>query len=231
MPEKLIDELLEAVWSMEEEEAEEQYRAGLGEAREKKTARHQLGDLLLGRGMKMAEEEGVALGLVTGGKGGLAFTEPGRHRARELIRRHRLAERLFHDVLDVSQREMESSACKLEHILSHQATNSVCILLGHPTTCPHDRPIPRGECCRQGLADVRPLAIRASQLRKGEEAMVAYIGTREESRMEKLAILGILPGSRIRLEQRRPSYILRVDETQLGLDDAIVEEIFVRHLP
>ena len=61
--------------------------------------------------------------------------------------------------------------------------------------------------------------------------MVAYIGTREESRMEKLAILGFLPGNRIRLEQRRPSYIVRVDETQLGLDDAIVEEIFVRHLP
>jgi DtxR family Mn-dependent transcriptional regulator len=230
MPERLIDELLEAVWNVEEE-AEEQRRARRGRAWEKKDAQRQMEELLSGKGMGRAGEEAIAQGLVTRGRGGLAFTEPGRHRARELIRRHRLAERLFHDVLDLSQREVESSACRLEHILSPQAANSVCILLGHPTTCPHGRSIPRGECCRQRLSDVRPLVIRASQLKLGEEAIVAYIGTQEESRMEKLAILGILPGNRIRLEQHRPSYIIRVDGTQLGLDDAIVEEIFVRRLP
>ncbi len=47
------------------------------------------------------------------------FTPAGELRARNVIRRHRLAERLFMDVLSIRDEvEIESSACKFEHILS-----------------------------------------------------------------------------------------------------------------
>jgi putative ABC transport system ATP-binding protein len=76
------------------------------------------------------------------------FTPAGEERARDVIRRHRLAERLFMDVLSIrDEDEIESSACKFEHILSHEVTDRMCTLLGHPTACPHGSPIPRGECC------------------------------------------------------------------------------------
>jgi DtxR family Mn-dependent transcriptional regulator len=69
-------------------------------------------------------------------------------RARIVIRRHRLAERLFIDVLSIrDEHEVEESACKFEHILSPEVTDSMCALLGHPTECPHGSPIPPGECC------------------------------------------------------------------------------------
>lgn len=90
------------------------------------------------------------IGLVKVENGEEQFTAPGEERARNVIRRHRLAERLFMDVLSIQDEiEVESSACKFEHILSPDVTDRICTLLGHPTACPHGSPIPHGECCTE----------------------------------------------------------------------------------
>jgi ABC-type glutathione transport system ATPase component len=76
------------------------------------------------------------------------LTDRGRKRAADIIRRHRLAERLFTDSLAMdSETEIEQQACKFEHILSPEATDKICSFLGHPRTCPHGAPIPPGACC------------------------------------------------------------------------------------
>jgi putative ABC transport system ATP-binding protein len=76
------------------------------------------------------------------------FTARGRQRAADIIRRHRLAERLFTDSLAMdSETEIEQQACKFEHILSPEATDKICAFLGHPRTCPHGAAIPPGQCC------------------------------------------------------------------------------------
>src|SRR5215831_8916966 len=73
------------------------------------------------------------------------LTARGRQRAADIIRRHRLAERLFTDSLALdSESEIEQQACKFEHILSPEATDKICTFLGHPQTCPHGAPIPGG---------------------------------------------------------------------------------------
>ncbi|HEX3105787.1 MAG TPA: ATP-binding cassette domain-containing protein [Terriglobales bacterium] len=77
------------------------------------------------------------------------LTARGRQRAADIIRRHRLAERLFTDSLAMdSETEIEQQACKFEHILSPEATEKICTFLGHPKTCPHGAPIPPGRCCK-----------------------------------------------------------------------------------
>ena len=76
------------------------------------------------------------------------LTTRGLKRAADIIRRHRLAERLFTDSLAMdSETEIEQQACKFEHILSPEATDKICSFLGHPRTCPHGAPIPPGPCC------------------------------------------------------------------------------------
>jgi len=76
------------------------------------------------------------------------LTDRGRKKAADIIRRHRLAERLFTDSLALdSETEIEQQACKFEHILSPEATEKICTFLGHPRTCPHGAPIPPGVCC------------------------------------------------------------------------------------
>jgi putative ABC transport system ATP-binding protein len=88
-------------------------------------------------------------GVSTGdGSGIVELTPRGRQRAADIIRRHRLAERLFTDSLALdSETEIEQQACKFEHILSPEATDKICAFLGHPRTCPHGAPIPPGTCC------------------------------------------------------------------------------------
>jgi ABC-type glutathione transport system ATPase component len=80
------------------------------------------------------------------------LTPRGRERAGSIIRRHRLAERLFTDSFAMdSESEIEQQACKFEHILSPEATDKICTFLGHPRTCPHGAPIPPGPCCGRNL--------------------------------------------------------------------------------
>src|ERR1022692_738301 len=88
------------------------------------------------------------IGLVELRDGEVAFTPRGEERARSVIRRHRLAERLFMDVLAIrDEGSIEKNACTFEHILSPEVTDRICTFLGHPRTCPHGSPIPEGDCC------------------------------------------------------------------------------------
>jgi putative ABC transport system ATP-binding protein len=77
----------------------------------------------------------------------IELTDRGRSRARDVIRRHRLAERLFKDTFRIDDHEAHSQACKFEHIISPELDERICSFLGHPTTCPHGNPIPPGDCC------------------------------------------------------------------------------------
>ena len=86
--------------------------------------------------------------LETNGAESVRFTAEGRARAASVIRRHRLAERLFMDTFALrDDQQVESNACTFEHILSPEATERICTFLGHPTSCPHGSPIPPGSCC------------------------------------------------------------------------------------
>jgi putative ABC transport system ATP-binding protein len=90
------------------------------------------------------------------------LTSRGRERAASIIRRHRLAERLFTDSLAMdSESEIEQQACKFEHILSPEATDKICTFLGHPRTCPHGAPIPPGPCCGRTVEHPVTVATRS----------------------------------------------------------------------
>lgn len=175
-------------------------------------------------------DELQAMGLVRRDGARVALTEEGERRARAVVRRHRLAERLFRDLLDLSEGTMESQACEFEHILSPEATDSVCTLLGHPPTCPHGKAIPQGECCGTYQRTVRPLVTGLRHLELGAAGRIVFIAPKFHDRMDRLASLGVIPGSEIRLHQRSPSYVIEVGETTIALDAEIAGEIFVKRL-
>jgi putative ABC transport system ATP-binding protein len=77
----------------------------------------------------------------------VSLTETGNRRARDVVRRHRLAERLFKDTFAIDDSEAHTQACKFEHIISPELDQRICTFLGHPKTCPHGNPIPPGDCC------------------------------------------------------------------------------------
>ncbi len=150
----------------------------------------------------------------------------GEKRARELVRRHRLSLRMFYDLFALDGAEAE--ACKFEHILSPEVTDSVCTLLGHPPNSPDGKPIPRGECCAMFKQEMKPLVAPLSDLMPGEKAKIVFITPGSHSRLDRLSAMGVVPGSIVKLHQKRPSYVIQLGETMVAVDKDITKEIFVK---
>ena len=121
----------------------------------------------------------------------IALTDKGSDAAKQIIRRHRLAERLLTDVLGMALGDIETGACEFEHILAPELVDSICTLLGHPRECPHGGKIPEGECCRKAVTTVSSVVRQLTEAQVGEEVKVAYVNTRSNSRMHKLSHLGL----------------------------------------
>ncbi|MEJ2719646.1 MAG: metal-dependent transcriptional regulator [bacterium] len=173
-------------------------------------------------------DDAVESGHVTKLNGHIELTEEGFRHATTIIRCNRLAERLLVDVLQVRDDLVESSACRLEHILSEEIAESICTLLGHPRTCPHGNPIPPGACCRRAKTDVQPIVKPLSALRPGEEGTVAYISSRFHVRLTRLASLGLMPGQVVVVKQVRPSFVVAYGETELAIEKDVADEIYLR---
>lgn len=210
-----IDEALELIWVLYEEGHEELSRFRLS-SDDSDTA--SLIDTLV--------QEGLAV--IDGDK--ILFTDSGKKKAKGLIRRQRLAERLFSDVFEMPDDTVLNDACRMEHILSEELTESVCTFLGHPPTCPHGKPIPRGECCKKFKVDVTPVVMRLSDFEVGSSGRITFIVPSDPSRISKLNSLGITAGSIIKFLQKTPSCILQIDETTVAIDPEIAKEIYIKKI-
>ncbi len=164
-------------------------------------------------------------------RGRATLLPEGRALAEGIIRRHRLAERLICDVLGSTVDESEDAACEFEHVLAEGIANSICTLLGHPRFCPHQRPIPEGDCCRQAREELKPIVVSSEQLSVGDSARVAYLSSGEQGRLLRLSALGITPGATIRLLQRWPSFVFQCDQTEIALEQNVARHIFVWQTP
>ncbi|MEE9152243.1 MAG: metal-dependent transcriptional regulator [Thermoplasmata archaeon] len=160
---------------------------------------------------------------------GIRLTKKGKEVAEGVIRRHRLAERLFHDLIRMNKRRMESAACQFEHILiSGEVEEGVCTLLGHPRECPHGRSIPRGLCCKERREKVGKVIHPLSELKRGQKGRVIYLQTQDRNILKKLMAMGVLPGRNIALIQRSPSYVFSIGRSQVVVDKEIASNIYVR---
>lgn len=212
IPEQRLDEGLELLYILRER-ASSEVRIFLKECSEREPE-----ELL---------EELERDGLVERDDDLLQLTATGLSRAEGIIRRHRLAEVLMFSVFQIENREMEETACVMEHILSEESVDRVCTFLGHPTHCPHDAPIPPGKCCRLTTEEgerIQPL----SEMSIGDSYEVVYIRPRDHTRLDRLGAYGLVPNSIVRLHQKKPSFVIQIDETDLALDIDIAGDIYVR---
>lgn len=161
-------------------------------------------------------------------QGMIYFLPLGRDEGRMTIRRHRLAERLMMDVLNIRGEAGDNKACQFEHLLDDGVDTRLCTMLNHPTTCPHGKPIPPGSCCEEARAQGDLGVVPLTEFKSGQEGEIAYILTGDNKKMQKLMAMGVLPGNRITLMQTFPSYIFRVGYSEFAIDSNLAKEIFVR---
>ncbi|HEV2890689.1 MAG TPA: metal-dependent transcriptional regulator [Frankiaceae bacterium] len=126
-----VEEYLETIYELEE--------AGVVPMRARIVERLGVSAPSVSETVKRLEREGY---LTLDESKAMVLTETGRKYATDIVRRHRLAERLLVDVLRVPWHQVHEEACRLEHAISDNLESHLIALLGDPATCPHGNPIP-----------------------------------------------------------------------------------------
>ena len=161
----------------------------------------------------LAETVGVSLGTVTNTVEalelqnlvahepykGVRLTESGRKIAIDVIRRHRLAERLLTDFLKIDWSRVHDQACRLEHAITDDLTKPLEKALDHPETCPHGNPIPTA-CGGILEGESQPLA----DLDEGEKSLVAKIVDENQDLLEYLTSINLVPGAHVEVVEKAP---------------------------
>ena len=150
----------------------------------------------------------------------------GREIAKGLIRRKRLGEVLLEYVLDIKGDRADKIVCEFEHAVVPEVEESICILLGHPTDCPHGHKIPPGNCCIQGKRDIEKKVDSIVNFNIGENIKVAYIKPGSHDQLHKLMNFGIKPGMHIEIHQKKPVFIIRYNNSEIAMDSEMAKAIY-----
>lgn len=71
--------------------------------------------------------------------------------------------------------------------------------------------------------------IALSSVKRGNVGKVAALKTADEVTLHKLMVMGISPGMPITLEQRFPSYIIKVGRTRTAVDKEMAQIIYLHN--
>lgn len=77
---------------------------------------------------------------------------------------------------------------------------------------------------------IKPLVVPLTELAVGTEGRVSFIVPKTSKRLEKLGSMGLVPGSIVKLNQKKPAFVIQLGQTTLALEADIVEDIFVKKI-
>lgn len=134
---------------------------------------------------------------------GVELTPAGVSLALDIIRRHRLAERLLTDILEAEWSDVHESACKLEHALTEEVVTLLEKRLGNPKFCPHGNPIPteHGEIEEEECYPLTEIDLNVI-------CVVAKLTDEKREKLLKLADKGIRPNVPIHVVKKRTSSLV-----------------------
>lgn len=166
-------------------------------------------------------------GLVQNGKPDcVSLTEEGRRQAAGVLRRHRLSERLFADILGLPWDRVHDQAMRLEHALTPEAEARIATLLNHPATCPHGAPIPASD----GSLPL-PATLPLDRVPAGARVWIQQILEEEAAFLRYLASLGLLPGAELSVQEVAPfggPLLVQVGDARYALGRDVAAKILVR---
>lgn len=139
-------------------------------------------------------------GLILKKRRAIALSREGERIALNVIRKHRLAERLLVDRLEIPWAHAYDQACKLEHILSDEVADALEEFLGHPATCPHGQPIPD----RRGGIAPQPETWPLAAVQAGQRVTIEQVKEGSVELLNYLVEVGLRPGQEITVEQVAP---------------------------
>ncbi|MGW9402986.1 metal-dependent transcriptional regulator [Arthrobacter sp. NPDC055585] len=175
--------------------------------------------------------------VVVSGNRQLELTELGRRRATEVMRKHRLAERLLADVIGLDWAYVHDEACRWEHVMSERVERRLYDLLGKPTESPYGNPIPGlealgGEAAVPPAIAYRDLLSAVELVTSGQPMVLERLAEPIQVDPELLTQLdeaGLRPGATITAEVVGGYISVRVPgiEGALELPAEVASHVFV----
>jgi len=157
---------------------------------------------------------------------GVKLTEKGLKIALQVIRKHRLSERLLTDILHVKWEKVHEVACGLEHGIVDDIDKNLEKALGHPTTCPHGNPIPT-KCGGVIEEKSQPL----TDLNPQERGIIVKVTEEKHALLQYLATLGLMPEISIEVVEKAPfngPITIKVDGNSHSLSYRVASIIMVK---
>jgi Fe2+ transport system protein FeoA len=72
------------------------------------------------------------------------------------------------------------------------------------------------------------MSLSLDRIGAGQWAEVVELRTADPARLDRLSGYGIVPGSRLRVEQLRPAVIVCIGHTEISVDGEVARQIMVR---
>ena len=142
--------------------------------------------------IRRLEREGL---LAVDTKKQLSLTRKGGRHAESIVRRHRLAERMVVDMLDVELHRAHIEAHLLEHAISPYLEERIMKKLGMPTTSPFGYPIPGTDYVEKGVS------FRLNEAETGQKLEIDKIPVDDEVLLEHLVRNQVIPGNAIEVNE------------------------------
>ncbi|MDQ1722334.1 MAG: DtxR family transcriptional regulator, Mn-dependent transcriptional regulator [Pseudonocardiales bacterium] len=164
----------------------------------------------------------------------LLLTERGRRLAVSVMRKHRIAERLLHDVIGLEWDQLHVEACRWEHVMSDAVERRIVAMLDGPLICPHGNPIPGLEglgLSANGPSDAAVLPTLAASVTDDEVTVrierISELLQPNVELMRQLSDSGMTPGLSVAVT-RVPAglHVAGAPDTELVLDE-VARHIFV----
>src|SRR5579872_4489361 len=154
---------------------------------------------------------------------GVTLTPLGEHKAKEVIRHHRLLELYLARELGYSWDKVHDEADKLEHVISEEFEDKLDALLGYPTVDPHGDPIPT----KDGHIPLRK-GCALTRLQDGQSGVILRVNDQDPEKLRYLGELGLYPETRVEVLKRAPfggPLSIRVGEGEQQVEYALGEQL------
>ena len=160
----------------------------------------------------------------------IEFTDQGVDLAREVVRKHRLAERLLLDVIGLDWVMVHEEACRWEHVMSGAVEMRLLDLLHHPSTDPYGNPIPDGHTGIEGSGTAVSQIVE--ELGGIVATKIVRIGEPIQAEPRMLAFFdeaGIFPGREVNLQPENGQIaVIGIDtEKTVLLNTSLGQHLFV----
>lgn len=156
----------------------------------------------------------------------LELTDAGRQKAVDVMRKHRLAERLLSDVIGLDWAYVHEEACRWEHVMSEQVERRLVELLGHPTESPYGNPIPGLDQLgdvpatgfEQGVVGLVRRLNEAGEPISGTVRRLAEPAQVDPELLQQLKGAGVVPGASGDYRYNEGYVLVRMDGSDEGLE-------------